>query len=466
MPILPNSNHIEDQSRRKRVLLIAYLFPPVGGAGVQRVTKFVKYLPRMGWDVSVLTVANPSVPLLDESLTKDIPADTIIRRSKTWEPDYTLKSSISAGRSGDANARNRVKRFVANALRKCATLVLQPDPQILWVPRAVAEGRRLLREIRHDVILVSGPPFSSFLIGESLSRRSGLPLVLDYRDEWTISNDYFENKQIDPLSRFLHGKMQERVLRAAKGIIATTRNSADSVGSLCRKAKGTAIVTWIYNGFDPDDFLPLPPSPSSQSNRIRVVYVGTLWNLTSVEPFVEALKRIANLTPDLAEKLEIVFVGRRTGQQAELVEQLRSLPVQLVLHDYLNHSSAIEVMRNCDVLLLLLSDLAGAERVVPAKLFEYMATGRQILTIAPVGEVHRLLDGYPGGRFEPRDIDGIVTWLTVAVRQHESSVSPQASNWDMTPFTRSDQSRQLADFLNRVICHLPASNKSVDIQSS
>src|SRR5581483_9788229 len=50
---------------RRRVLLVAYQFPPVGGAGVQRVTKFVKYLPRHGWDVSVLTVANPSVPLYD-----------------------------------------------------------------------------------------------------------------------------------------------------------------------------------------------------------------------------------------------------------------------------------------------------------------------------------------------------------------------------------------------------------------
>src|SRR5207253_2780511 len=44
----------------RRVLFITYQFPPVGGAGVQRATKFVKYLPGHGWLPSVLTVANPS----------------------------------------------------------------------------------------------------------------------------------------------------------------------------------------------------------------------------------------------------------------------------------------------------------------------------------------------------------------------------------------------------------------------
>jgi len=72
----------------RRVLYIAYTYPPTGGAGVQRTTKFVKYLPQFGWLPSVLTVANPSVPLQDASLESDIPADTVIRRARTWEPGY------------------------------------------------------------------------------------------------------------------------------------------------------------------------------------------------------------------------------------------------------------------------------------------------------------------------------------------------------------------------------------------
>src|SRR6478672_7261798 len=162
----------------RRVLLIAYQFPPVGGAGVQRVTKFVKYLPHWGWQTSVLTVANPSVPLLDNSLSADIPPETIVRRARTWEPSYAFKASVSGGAG---NHQGKIRLALKTALRRLGTLLLQPDPNILWMPEALQTGNRLLSQIPHGVIVASGPPFSSFLVGAQLSRKNRLPLVLDYR---------------------------------------------------------------------------------------------------------------------------------------------------------------------------------------------------------------------------------------------------------------------------------------------
>ncbi|MCA9079839.1 MAG: hypothetical protein KDA58_04740, partial [Planctomycetaceae bacterium] len=63
-------------------------------------TKFVKFLPDFDWQSSVLTVSNPSVPLYDESYQRDIPANTIIRRAKTYEPGYALKQAVAAGSTG------------------------------------------------------------------------------------------------------------------------------------------------------------------------------------------------------------------------------------------------------------------------------------------------------------------------------------------------------------------------------
>src|SRR5262245_18731806 len=80
----------------QRVLFTAYLYPPVGGAGVQRTCKFVKYLPEFGWRPSVLTTANPSVPLHDPSLLADVPDGLLIRRARTWEPGYALKATVAA----------------------------------------------------------------------------------------------------------------------------------------------------------------------------------------------------------------------------------------------------------------------------------------------------------------------------------------------------------------------------------
>lgn len=434
-----------DRPRRKRVLIIAYIFPPTGGAGVQRVTKFVKYLPRHGWDVSVLTVANPSVPLRDDSLLKDIPPETLIRRARSWEPGYAMKAAVSA--TQERSRRGRLARSLASAARRVGTVLLQPDPQILWLPAAIREGKRLLREVWHDVILPSGPPFSAFLVGAALARSARLPLVLDYRDEWAISNAYLENKKLDPVSRSIQGRMQRRVVRAARGLVATTRCSAESLEELSRRAGGSARVTWIYNGFDPDDFGAGAPAERPGGGPFRLAYVGTLWNLTDVGPLVEAVKRVAGERPDLAAGLELVFAGRRTGPQEELLASLRGLPCRLIEYPYLEHAEAVRLMRDSGALCLLLSDLPGAGRVVPAKLFEYLAAGRPILAIAPRGEVWDLLGGYPGGRLLPRDVPGIASWLAEAIRRHREGSDPPVK-WDASAYTRENEARQLAEFLN------------------
>ncbi len=216
---------LESNSNSKatqRVLIVAYVFPPVGGAGVQRVTKFVKYLPEFGWEATVLTTENPSVPLTDESLLADVPPQTKIVRARTLEPGYAFKRSFLAGNASAASNVEQAARLLATSkdfengvnrrgstgeppmlrilgaatayvkrfLRGAVNLLLQPDPQVLWNHHAIEAGLRILSQEKHDAIFVTAPPFSSLLVGAELSRRTGLPLVLDYRDEWGISNAY------------------------------------------------------------------------------------------------------------------------------------------------------------------------------------------------------------------------------------------------------------------------------------
>ena len=100
---------------RRRALFIAYTFPPVGGAGVQRTTKFVKYLPQFGWDATVLTAGNPSVPVRDESLCRDIPPSTHVVRARTFEPSYAAKRSLTQDAAQDAAAVSPIKRLMKAA---------------------------------------------------------------------------------------------------------------------------------------------------------------------------------------------------------------------------------------------------------------------------------------------------------------------------------------------------------------
>jgi glycosyltransferase involved in cell wall biosynthesis len=431
----------------RRVLFISYIFPPVGGAGVQRTTKFVKYLHDFGWSASVLTVANPSVPLYDRSLLADIPKHTLIRKARTWEPSYSLKSVIAAGSCNSERALGAVGGLVKRLGRAVVSNVLQPDPQALWIGPAIREGRRLLRGTPHAAIVASAPPFSTFLVGTALSREFHIPLVLDYRDEWNLSNAYLENRRPGWLARMIQQRMQNRAVRSASALIATTRASARALAETRARAGAMAAVHWIYNGFDPADFSTIHAPTKTDRSCYRLVYVGTLWNLTNVEPLVRAVERLSERSPGLAERLELVFAGRRIASQQELLDRLQRLPCRVVEHPYTDHAQALDLLRSADGLCLLLADVPGAERVVPAKLFEYMAARRPILAIAPPGEVWELLEDHPSAhRFRPNEADALAAFLERALQGQESGES--LHDWSGERFSRRYQTGQLADILD------------------
>jgi glycosyltransferase involved in cell wall biosynthesis len=210
-------------------------------------------------------------------------------------------------------------------------------------------------------------------------------------------------------------------------------------------------VTWIYNGYDPDDFPVSAPQPRGDG-RYRLAYVGTLWNLTNVEPLVKAVRLLAERRPELASRLELVFAGRRTPQQQEYLQSLRGTPCQVVEHAYLDHRDAVELMNSADGLCILLADVPGAERVVPAKVFESMATRRPILAIAPRGELWELLGDYPGGKaLEPKDLEGIFRELVERIEASEREAPAPFAEWDAGRYDRREQARQLAELLTSLV---------------
>lgn len=448
----------------RRILIVAYNFPPVGGAGVQRVTKFVKYLPEFGWDTTVLTTENPSVPVYDESLLADIPPQTIVVKARTLEPGYAFKRIVSDSNGNVTPDRaqspqNRAVAWLKRSLRGAANLALQPDPQVLWNSQAINAGLQVLSQRKHDAIFVTAPPFSSFLIGAELARRTGLPLVLDYRDEWSISNSYLENKRLGWLSRTWQQHQQSLCVRSASALIATTRHSAEALEDVAKASECHPVVTHIYNGFDAADFHkgtppladPLFDSANDPSRPYKLAYIGTLWNLTSVEPVIRAVRQLAEQAPDLASRLELHFVGRRTAAQEEWLDQFGSLPCRVVRQSYLDHDAAVRLMRSADGLCLLLSDLPEAGRVVPAKLFEYLAVRRPIFAVVPPGEVSSLLQDCPFAFVHsPSDITGLAQRLGDEVERHRLGVSLPTGFWDSSAFERRRQTEQLAELLEQV----------------
>ncbi len=437
----------------RQFLMISYAFPPVGGAGVQRSVKFVKYIRKYGWQPTVLTVLNPSVPVLDQDLSRDVPADVSVFHARTLEPSYSFKRNL-------IHTPNATPSRLKTLLRGWASRWLQPDAQVLWNRNAYGTACKVLKQRTFSAIYVSGPPFSSFLLGCQLKKQFGIPLVLDFRDEWSISARYLENRSQQRSSHRGQTQMFESTLRQADAIVATTLASADELTSCCKRVGSSAFVRCIYNGFDPDDLLHLKNEPI-KTKAFRLVYTGTLWKLTDIEPLVRAVQKLSMRSPHDANKLELHFVGRRTGEQEAILDKLASTPVQLHRHDYLSHQQSLQFACEADGLLLTLADQPGAERVVPGKLFEYLALKRPILSLVPEGEAWRLLAEEPlATNIHPSQIDAIEAWLRQAIHAKANSDSPvmPLPNPDLSSLnwcSRSTLAGALAAILERVANHNP-----------
>lgn len=439
----------------RRVLLVSYHFPPVGGAGVQRPVKFVKYLREHGWEASVLIAANPSVPVFDESLCADLPEDLVIARARTWEPDYSAKQKLaqSAGQS-QVGIKTAIKGLCRGLVRKAAGVLLQPDPQVLWLPAAYREGSNLLSQLPHDAILATAPPYSNLILGTMLKKRFALPLIVDFRDEWDLSSQYLENSQHDWISRVVQERLQRMVLRNADAIVATTQASTQRLLDRARLAGSSAAAQCIYNGYDTQDFANVAETARSTESqaRFRLVYTGTLWNLTSVAPLVEAIELLQRESPGVLKNLELLFVGRKTEAQKELLKRIAPTGCHFEEQDYCDHHSAVELMQSADGLALLLSAVPGADRVAPAKLFEYLATSKPLLSIVPHGETAEIARRFfPEGQFVPEDVAGIAAWIKQQTARRQSGLAAAKPAADVAQFSRRHQAGELAQLLNTLI---------------
>ncbi|WP_437202480.1 glycosyltransferase [Planctomicrobium sp. SH664] len=433
---------------QKRVLFVSYSFPPVGGVGVQRVVKFVKYLPEFGWHSSVLTVSNPSVPLIDDTLSQEIPVGTILRRAKTYEPGYAVKNAVA---NGSGRKGHPLLRLAKSAARRIANTVLQPDAQILWHPHAYRTALKLLRDVPHDAIIATGPPFSSLLLGARISRATGLPLVLDYRDEWDISNAYWENKSHGRFGNWLQKRQQAQALRAADLLLATTPSSTQAVAEAAVQAGHPCRSHCLYNGFDPDDFPQSSAATGRTDQKFRLAFIGTLWNLNSIEPVVKALLQLSTAHPQLAGNLELLLAGRRTDDQEQVLRQLDATPVQVTRLPFVTHAEAIGLMRSADALLMLNSDLPKARHIINAKTFEYMAARRPMFVVAPRGDVWDIVRDLPGTMLsEPSDQPRIVELLELMLEQHRCGIRHDSAIWNIQRFERRSLTRELAELLDQL----------------
>ena len=428
----------------KKVLFIAYFFPPAGGAGVQRAEKFVKYLPSEG--ILPVVITGPTSKECrwtpqDRSLMKSIPAEVPVHRVEGARP-------AEAGKF-----RSRLQRW----------LRLPSQFSKWWIDSATKLALQVADD--EELIFATMSPFESGEIAQTLSRKLGIPWVADLRDPWAL-----DEMQIYPtyLHRRLEMRIMERLLSSAAIVIMNTPEASAALKQAFPKLQNKTILT-IPNGFDAEDFA---ESFSPRIDRkFRIVHSGYLHTDNGLElrkrrfsrllggayagvdiltrshtVLLEALERWCSEKPEVRQHVEIVFAGKTSAEDRAVAD---ASPVAALTRfaGYLSHEKSVELVRTADLLFLPMHNLPVGWRcrIVPGKTYEYIASGRAILAAVPDGDARDFLDACGTALLcRPDDVSAMVQLLDKAYLNWRTGRVPQRNDTFVQQFERRNLTMSLA----------------------
>lgn len=363
----------------RRVLIVAYYFPPSGGPGVQRVLKMVRYLPEYGWEPVILTVREGTYPAHDESLLSEVPPAVHIERTQIVEP-YALYRRIT-GTKQPIDIAVLTDRRPAGWKQRLAEWIRAtffiPDARIGWVPIALPRGTALIEQLGISMLYTTSPPYTCALIGRALKRRSDVPWVMELRDPWTgfltTPNRWWLPSWIDRHLERSCLERADRIVAAWDGII---EDALRKYPYLPREK-----FSVIPNGFDAADY---PPAEASRTEKFTITYTGSLYGLRNPSIFIAALEQLLADGVLSLERIRLRFVGR-IGEDVITDVARSSVHLCTEIIPYRPHAESIRLLQSSDVALLVVDRSNDSTAIVPGKVFEYLGAGKAILALAPHG---------------------------------------------------------------------------------
>jgi glycosyltransferase involved in cell wall biosynthesis len=436
-------------TRARRVLMVAYFYPPIGGAGVQRSAKFAKYLPDFGWEPYIIsTTESVGGEELDPTLMADVRPGTPVWRIPT--PRAFPLQAIYRGFPGleqHALHGNRLSRILLKAALFVPSIIESPpaDPFFWWSLRIIPLALRVIAQHKIDVIYTTSSPWSSTIAGRVLKRLTGKPWVADFRDPWTQNPVFFFYS--DGWRRRWDESLEQAALATADQVV-TVMPMQDS---LRWESSAREKERVIYNGYDRADFACDRPELSDENASFKpvvsIVHMGSLYP-GKHKVFFDILGQLQSSTQQTAE-LRITFVGDSGYAQAAL--DGRSTPGACVgFVPRVSHAEAVRLLRSADILLLMLSPT-----FVSGKVFEYLVSGTPILAIvAPDSAVADIVRSTGTGCVvDPEDTEGLRRVLQQLTEDYEgfrtTHFRPDPAS--IEKYERRELTGQLAGVLDEMV---------------
>ncbi|MDM1073146.1 glycosyltransferase family 4 protein [Empedobacter brevis] len=429
----------------KKILIITYYWPPAGGPGVQRWLKFTKYLPEFGYETYVYIPENPSYPILDDTLAKDVNPKVKLIKNKIWEP-YQLAEKLNPKNKAYKGGHFE-KKENQSLLSKLSVFVrgnfFIPDARKFWVNPSAEYLKDFLQKENIDTIVTSGPPHSLHLIGLKLKKQlPNIKWLADFRDPWTQIS-YHKELKLTSWAAKKHENLEREVMQKADVILATSYADGENF-----KKIGANSVEVITNGFEE-----VKQQTEKDQKYFHLTYSGGLEILRNPTSLWKALSEIIAENQSFKEDFKLDFYGSLADDVKQTIID-QGLENNLIVHGYVSHQESLNAINAANILLLTNFDNQASKGIIPGKLFEYMATGNPILAIGPTdADVEKILQKTEAGNyFMPQQVEEMKGFILSVYKQW--LVNPnqkfETNEKEVQQFNRKNLTKKLVKVVDKL----------------
>lgn len=281
----------------KKILVISYTFPPTPGIGGRRWAKFTKYLTASNCDFHVIHSSRTVVE--GDFWKKDIVDNPKIKR---YPVDFKFNRILA----------NSNPSFFQKVLYKLIMPLVSRskynpfDNSAFSEKKMVRLATKLIKKEKIDTLVVTGAPFSLLYFGAKIKEKTGVKLILDYRDMWnghpTFSvHQNLSQKQID------YGLFQEKIALKNADVVLAVNEGLKNVLINLNDDNDPDKFHVVNNGYDQDDFF--LDVPKLKNQHIRLVFAGSIdINLSEITlDFLNVFKSLKTEHPDLYQRFKMIF---------------------------------------------------------------------------------------------------------------------------------------------------------------
>jgi glycosyltransferase involved in cell wall biosynthesis len=425
----------------KRVLILGYCFvdPNMGGVRTRRIARL---LPRHGWEPVVLTHPRDATSVPAEATDPRMESVASLDLTRVYGRLRGLvRRSPAPASPGKPEPTSKPTGLTSEINR----WLMIPDKQMTWYRAALKKGRELLRRENFSVIFASLDPRTCLLVAARLSKESGVPCVLEYRDLWT-GNPYYHITQPTALHRWIHRRLECNALRQARSVSAVCRGIADYLSAEHASALKSPVEL-NYNFFDADEYPPPDPAPA-EARPLTISYTGAMYASRSPRPFFEGMRAFLNQSGLAPSQFRFQWAGGASGI-TDFAEVLEGTGVRPYL-DFLGqipHREALRLLMRSDAALLI---QAPDDTIhIPGKLFEAMGARVPLMALSGKCETSEIIERCRAGIICAHTAEAVAAGLAEFHRLHVTKKKWEFNEAEVQKFSADAAVRALVATLER-----------------